>query len=103
MINNTQNNESLLIHLVNVVTKLTTQHAVDMKEMETKLQKQKEMLQKQEKKLQEQAKKHIQEINKIERKHNDDINELNSKVFPKILNFVMIGKTRTNGIMVEVI
>ena len=87
MINNTQNNESLLIHLVNVVTKLTTQHAVDMKEMENKLQKQKEMLQKQEEKLQEQAKKHMQQIKKIERKHNDAINELNSKVSLKLETF----------------
>ena len=29
MINNTQNNESLLINLVNVINKLIAQHAVD--------------------------------------------------------------------------
>ena len=34
MINGSQSNDSLLIHLVNVVNKLTTQHAVDMKEIE---------------------------------------------------------------------
>ena len=63
MINGSQSNESLLIHLVDVVNKLTTQHAVDMKEMENQLKKQEE--------------KHIKDIKKIERNHNESINKLN--------------------------
>ena len=63
MINGSQCNESLLIHLVDVVNKLTTQHTVDMKEMENKLKKHEE--------------KHIQDIEKMERNHNESITKLN--------------------------
>ena len=63
MINGSQSNDSLLIHLVDVVNKLTNQYAVGMKEMENKLKKQEE--------------KHFQDIDKIERKHNESITKLN--------------------------
>ena len=55
----------MLIHLVNAVTKLTTQHALDIKDLENKLQKQEE--------------RHVLEMKKIDVEHKKYINELKSK------------------------